>query len=86
MVQRLVITTVDGTLAYDDNVQSWETHGYRIFDYEYQCTQVSVNVAGDTTFIDSLMFNGITLNKNDYGNFVGWGNFTLRHGDIYTLG
>ena len=58
----------------------------KIFEYQYDCSQVSVTLTGeDLTGIDRINFMGLTLEKNSYGNFVGYGSFNVRHGDVYVL-
>ena len=87
IIKSINYTTTDGTLNYSDMyIYSWDWKYLKIFDYQYNCSQVSVTLTGeDLTGIDRINFMGLTLQKNNYGNFVGYGSFIVRHGDVYIL-
>ena len=88
IIKSINYTTTDGgTLNYSDMyIYSWDWKNLKIFDYQYNCSQVSVTLTGeDLTGIDRINFMGLTLQKNDYGNFVGFGSFNVRHEDVYVL-
>ena len=88
IIKSINYTTTDGgTLNYSDMyIYSWDWKYLKIFDSQYNCSRVSVTLTGeDLTGTNSINFMGLTLWKNEYGNFVGLGNFNVRHGDVYVL-
>ena len=58
----------------------------RIYDSEYNCNGFVIKpIPGMPTEVDRLTFMGITAYRNEYGNYVGSGNFTLQENNTYDI-
>lgn len=57
-----------------------------IYDSEYNCNGFVIKpIPGMPTEVDRLTFMGITAYRNEYGNYVGSGNFTLQENNTYDI-
>ena len=86
VIESITIMTNYEPLTYEE-VYIWngDHRQLRMIREEYQCYDISLRMVGDIEYVDNFSFMGILLSKNEYGVYVGHGNFTIQNNGVYTL-